>query len=90
MDEAALDVLGAPGRRHDVMVVKLIVLGDIPAHPVTGALEDKQVEDAVIDRRASLGLLTELKAAEAGRELRASWGNVSAGWGSPLTALRIP
>src|SRR5262245_1986892 len=49
IDETARDMLLAPRIGDDVVIVEVPVLRNIARHPVSRSLEDKQVEDAVID-----------------------------------------
>ena len=64
VDQAALDVLFAPGVGNDVVVIEVAMLRHIARHPVPRPLEHQEIEDAVVNRRAALGLLAQVEVAE--------------------------
>jgi hypothetical protein len=54
---------------HDVVIIEVPILWDVPSHPVARPAQHKQIEDAIIDGCAALNLLAEIKRPEARLEL---------------------
>ena len=65
MHHTGFEVLRAPGRRYDVVVVQIVVLGYGACHPVPRALQNEQVEDPVVDRGAALCFIAQIEVAKA-------------------------
>src|SRR6266851_468233 len=61
VNKAAFYILCAPRSRYDVMVVEVSILGNISAHPIARALEDQEIEYAVVNRRATLRFLPKVQ-----------------------------
>jgi hypothetical protein len=53
-----------------MMIVEVTVLRHVASHPVSRPLEHQQIENAVVDRRASLDFLSQIQIAETLCKLR--------------------
>ena len=47
-----------------MVIVEIAVLRNVARHPIPRPLEHKKIEDAVVDRGATLGLLAQIEIAE--------------------------
>ena len=56
MDPVASELLCAPGGRHDMVIVEVVVLRDRSGNPVAGAGQNQQIEDTVVNRRTAISL----------------------------------
>ena len=49
----SLEVGFTPGVGNDVVVVEIVMLGNVRAHPIASTLHDQQAEDSVVEGTAS-------------------------------------